>query len=519
MNLPSKSLVTSCAIGLLVPLLVGISCGFLFDVPVKIPLIVAFITGILLLGGVLICLQSQLMPTLERIKVFFDTLAANQIPQSLDASDMPEFQQTAWDVEKTLRRYRGMAYGIVHGMPMPYLLVDTEERALFTNNLCLKMLEIDDSVENCRGKTLATLFYNDPTKETAVGKSIRNGDVFHNLQVTISGHKGTKTDVLANVYPLYDIDKTCVGGLCLYVDMTRIKSAEQAIKDKNAKMAQIALKLEDAAATITSYSATLANAIAESDRSAVEASQRLSGTVQSMNQMNESAHEVAQSASKASDESRITKEKAESGASIVKQSLKSIEDVYTFTKRLTEDMGELKLHANNITQIMSVISDIADQTNLLALNAAIEAARAGDAGRGFAVVADEVRKLAEKTMSSASDVSRAIESIQKSTEKSVTSMASAVEQVNKANELANESGQALQEIVTTVESTADQVNAIANTSVAQTSVSKDITDSLLEVDSSVRLYAKSLTDATKTVSDLNEQAKGLVMLVNQLEEA
>lgn len=61
-------------------------------------------------------------------------------------------------------------------------------------------------------------------------------------------------------------------------------------------------------------------------------------------------------ASTASNESMETRNKAQHGASIVEQSLQSIEGVRQISIELKGDMEQLNEHAQNITRIMGVIS-------------------------------------------------------------------------------------------------------------------------------------------------------------------
>lgn len=104
---------------------------------------------------------------------------------------------------------------------------------------------------------------------------------------------------------------------------------------------------------------------------------------------------------------------------------------------LNEEIKNVNRLAEEITQVLGFIKQIADETKMLGLNAAIEAARAGEQGRGFGVVAEEIRKLSDESKETVTRIRGLIneigESLAKTSEASASTLKHATE-VAAANE-------------------------------------------------------------------------------------
>jgi methyl-accepting chemotaxis protein len=110
-----------------------------------------------------------------------------------------------------------------------------------------------------------------------------------------------------------------------------------------------------------------------------------------------------------------------------------------------ETIQGLARAAEEIGDVLQLITAIAGQTNLLALNATIEAARAGDAGRGFAIVASEVKGLAGQTARATDDIARRVIGIRTATSQAVGAVEAIDRTIRDIQEMATAIAAAIEE--------------------------------------------------------------------------
>ncbi|MCZ4339230.1 methyl-accepting chemotaxis protein [Shewanella colwelliana] len=237
-------------------------------------------------------------------------------------------------------------------------------------------------------------------------------------------------------------------------------------------------------------------------------------TATAMNEMTATVNEVAQSTTAAADSARNADQFAANGNDIVQQSINSMGLLSRQIQSTSEVITHLSHESQNIGSVLSVIKGIAEQTNLLALNAAIEAARAGEQGRGFAVVADEVRSLAQRTQEATQEIESMIDTLQAGVKEAVNAMDVGIKQVDNANSQTNMAGQALQEIVSSVDNITEMNTHIATAAEEQSSVAESINRSIIAISDIALHSTESAIELAQSIDRLTELAATMRQQVN-----
>jgi methyl-accepting chemotaxis protein len=172
-------------------------------------------------------------------------------------------------------------------------------------------------------------------------------------------------------------------------------------------------------------------------------------------------------------------------------------------REAVDAMHAIAKSSQQISQIISVIDEIAFQTNLLALNAGVEAARAGDAGRGFAVVASEVRALAQRSAEAAKEIKGLI--------------SASTLQVDHGVKLVAETGDSLARIMAKVTEVNGVVAEIAAGAQEQATGLQQVNTAINQMDQVTQKNAAMVEESTAASHTLSKETSQLSGLIGQFQ--
>ncbi|MBI5921515.1 MAG: HAMP domain-containing protein [Betaproteobacteria bacterium] len=283
--------------------------------------------------------------------------------------------------------------------------------------------------------------------------------------------------------------------------MDKLQSVVRDVKDSAAKVMTTSHQLAESSLQLTK-STDQQNEATVAMAAAIE---EITVSIANVSASSGNAHEMAVEAGTLSQE----------GHQAVQQAVGEMNKISESVGSSTVLIRDLDDKSNQISNIVSVIKDIADQTNLLALNAAIEAARAGEQGRGFAVVADEVRKLAERTSVSTQEIGKMIATIQESTQSSVQGMELSSTQVQEGVQMAARSGESMARIEASTGKVMGAVDEISTALREQSLAANQLAQEVEKIAQRTEKNGLSAKESAQAAGHLEELAATLKQAVDR----
>lgn len=243
------------------------------------------------------------------------------------------------------------------------------------------------------------------------------------------------------------------------------------------------------------------------------ASDAASGMAASVEELSAGIGRISENAGEAARLAKAAGEDSQSGGATILRATGEMDAIASTMRSTSAAISALGEESKHISNVVSVIKEVAEQTNLLALNAAIEAARAGEQGRGFAVVADEVRKLAERTSRATDEISAVTSSIATRTQQAVDAMNEAMSQIEQGSALATEAGNAINDIRNGAERVLGVVRQITESLAESSAASQHMasqTEKVAKIAEESSLAARQSHQSAEDVVHLSSEVRATV---------
>jgi methyl-accepting chemotaxis protein len=215
-------------------------------------------------------------------------------------------------------------------------------------------------------------------------------------------------------------------------------------------------------------------------------------------------------------------ELTDKGKQLMESSNKQMMKIDEMVQGAVKEMDKLDNQTKEISQLVSIIQQVANQTNLLALNAAIEAARAGEQGKGFAVVADEVRKLAEQVSRSVTDITGIVDNIQGESSTVADSLKAGYKEVEQGTMQIKTTSETFNKISSSVTDMVSNIQHISENLSDIAASSQEMNGSIEEIAAISEESASGIEETSATTqqssSSMEEVARGSEQLAKLAEE-
>jgi methyl-accepting chemotaxis protein len=224
-------------------------------------------------------------------------------------------------------------------------------------------------------------------------------------------------------------------------------------------------------------------------------------TLQSVQDMVNSIAEVAQQANQAAEVAQDTFITTQDSSLNMRNTVDSILKLRATVAETAKKMKRLGESTQKISQVVSLIDEIALKTNLLAINTSVEAGKAGEFGQGFAVVAEQVGSLAAQASEATQEIAQLVYDIQTEAQEVSKDMEVGTTQVVESTQQVELTQKRLEEVLQKAQTISQLMALISRTTISQTTSAKEI-ESLMQALSQSSLYRAELASDTATQIEL-----------------